>query len=107
MINRPEGVEEFDDILDNNEGVVVCFSAKSWCVPCRQFAPHFEAASEEVDNVSWVEVDLDVAENMNVAGRYGVTGVPTVIYFQNGQQKQYIMDRTAIPLIKKVQDLTD
>ena len=73
--------ENFDEIL-KRENVVVDFYA-SWCGPCKMFAPIFEEASKENENYTFVKVDVDKFEEL--ARRYGVMSIPTVIRFKNGK----------------------
>ena len=72
--------ENFDEIL-KRENVVVDFYA-SWCGPCKMFAPIFEEASKENENYTFVKVDVDKFEEL--ARRYGVMSIPTVMRFKNG-----------------------
>lgn len=72
--------ENFDEIL-KKENVVVDFYA-SWCGPCKMFAPIFEEISKENENYTFVKVDVDKFEEL--ARRYSVMSIPTVIRFKNG-----------------------
>ena len=69
--------ENFDEIL-KKENVVVDFYA-SWCGPCKMFAPIFEEVSKENENYTFVKVDVDKFEEL--ARRYSVMSIPTVIRF--------------------------
>ena len=72
--------ENFDEIL-KKENVVVDFYA-SWCGPCKMLAPIFEEVSKENENYTFVKVDVDKFEEL--ARRYSVMSIPTVIRFKNG-----------------------
>ena len=61
---------------------VVDFYA-TWCGPCKMFGPVFEEVSKE-SNINFVKIDVD-KEN-DIARRYGVMTIPTVILFKNGEE---------------------
>jgi thioredoxin 1 len=71
------------DVLGASTPVLVDFWAE-WCGPCRMIAPALEEISEEMgERVSVVKLNID--ENPDAPGRYGVRGIPTMILFKDGQ----------------------
>ena len=77
---------EFEKAIQSSSvPVLVDFSAK-WCQPCKALAPTVEAIAEEFDGKLKVfKVDIDDAPD--IAGHYGIRGVPTCIFFRDGQEK--------------------
>ncbi len=69
-------------VLKSNVPVLVDFYA-DWCGPCRMLAPVLEDAASELTGAKIVKVNVD--ENPNLAGRYGVRAIPTMLIFRNGQ----------------------
>ena len=64
--------------------VVIDFNA-TWCGPCRQFAPTFEAVAEEMaDKALFYSVDVD--QHPELAQKYGVQSIPMVVYLQSTGQ---------------------
>ena len=71
------------DVLGSEIPVVVDFFA-TWCGPCRMMAPVIEELAEEYDGKVKIG-KLDVDENSDIAARYGVMSIPTIILFKNGE----------------------
>jgi thioredoxin 1 len=53
-----------------------------WCVPCKMLSPVIEEIKGELPNVLFVDIDVD--EEYEMASKYGVRGVPTVIIEKDG-----------------------
>ena len=71
------------DVLGSEIPVVVDVFA-TWCGPCRMMAPVIEELAEEYDGKVKIG-KLDVDENSDIAARYGVMSIPTIILFKNGE----------------------
>ena len=71
------------DVIQSSTPVVVDFYA-DWCGPCKMLAPHFSALADEyAGRVKFVKVNVD--EESDLAARYGISGVPTLLFFKGGQ----------------------
>jgi thioredoxin 1 len=55
-----------------------------WCGPCKMLAPEFEKASEELEDVKFGKVNVD--EEQDLAGKYGVMSLPSLLFFKDGKQ---------------------
>jgi thioredoxin 1 len=74
--------EDFDQILKDNEAVFVDFYA-DWCGPCKMVGPIVEELAEEKTDVKFIKVNVD--DVPEVAQRFGIMSIPTMIYFRNGE----------------------
>ena len=87
-----ENVKEFTDqnfdseVLKSDQPVLVDFWAE-WCMPCRMLTPTIEKIAK--DYAGKVKVGkLDTDANRDVAMKYSISAIPTVILFRNGQVAQ-------------------
>ena len=77
--------ESFQETLDSGKLMLVDFWA-TWCGPCRMLGPVIEELAEEYEGKDVVIGKVDVDENTELASRYGVMQVPTVLLLQNGEE---------------------
>lgn len=76
--------ENFEqEVLQASTPVLVDFWA-SWCGPCRMLSPVVDEVSEEAGGVVVGKVNID--EQQDLASRYQVMTIPTLIVFRNGQE---------------------
>ena len=73
----------FDELLEDGKLVIVDFWAV-WCGPCRMLSPLLDEVEEEMtDKITVVKVNVDDADE--IAMRYRIMNIPTLLFFQNGQ----------------------
>jgi thioredoxin 1 len=74
--------ESFDTLALTADRAVVDFWA-AWCPPCRALAPAVEALAEERPDVLVGKLDVDA--HPEIAERYGIVSIPTVLAFRSGE----------------------
>ncbi|WP_110207686.1 thioredoxin [Nocardioides daejeonensis] len=74
--------ENFESTITGNEIVLVDFWA-SWCGPCRQFAPIYEAASEANGDVVFGSINTEEEQQLSAAAQ--ITSIPTLMAFKKGE----------------------
>ncbi len=81
----PVVTAEFDkQVLESDVPVLVDFWAP-WCGPCRAIAPAVDGVAEDYSGRAKV-LKLNVDDSPEIAGRYGVQSIPTLIIFKGGQK---------------------
>lgn len=80
MIKHYNTNDNFNEVIKSK--VLVDFYA-NWCGPCKMLAMEIEKVINEID-IDIVKVNIDEAED--IARKYGVMSIPTLILFENGQE---------------------
>ncbi|KAF9651944.1 thioredoxin-like protein [Thelephora ganbajun] len=95
---------QLDEILGQSptKVSVIDFHA-TWCGPCHQIAPLFEAFSKQYSNVNFLKCDVDAAKA--VSAKYKVTAMPTFIFFKGSKQVDIIRGADRAGLDKALRNL--
>ncbi len=79
----------FQDSINRSEHPVLVDFWAPWCPPCRTLAPTIEAIAEQFDRKADV-AKLDIDQNPETAAAHGISSIPTVLIFRNGQEVERI-----------------
>ena len=88
----------FDSVVRDGTPIVVDFWAP-WCGPCRTIAPTIEAMARERGDVRFGKLNVD--ENPRTAGRFMVSGIPTLILFNDGAEQDRLQGAAGRPHIER------
>ncbi len=81
--------EEFDELLWKSPLPILTDFWAAWCGPCKMVAPELEKlARDKAGQVVVAKVDTDALPE--VAGRYQISGIPTMILFQQGREAKRV-----------------
>ncbi len=84
MIHHIENERILSEVLKNEKLVIVDFFAE-WCGPCQMLSPILvEIEKEYSEKLEIYKVNVD--ESQECAMRYGVTAMPTLLFFKNGEE---------------------
>lgn len=100
-------VETFDkDVIEASQQHPILVDLwADWCPPCIVIAPLLKKVVEEYDDeIALAKLEVDEGKNMKIAGQYQVRGFPTILFIQNGIEKDRFSGAQSIPFIENFID---
>lgn len=99
-IQEIRDLKQFTQFIQNEKVSVIDFYA-TWCGPCKALEPIFDSLAEKVPEVQFGRVDVDEAQT--IAGEYGITAMPTCLFFQDGEKVDTIIGANPPKLVQLIQ----
>jgi len=78
-----------EEVIKSTVPVVIDFWA-SWCVPCKMISPTLDELAQEFAGKAKIG-KLNVDENREIAGKYGIRGIPSLLLFKDGEIKDQLV----------------
>lgn len=93
--------DNFESEVINNKEIVIADFFAVWCGPCQMLTPVLEKVAEKVDVA---KIDIDESEELAI--KYGIEVVPTLIFFKNGEIKKEVAgfhsEKELLEIIEKI-----
>ena len=91
--------ENFEEEVIKSVGTVLVDFYADWCMPCKMMSPIIDKISEEIANLKVGKVNVD--NNQELAGKFGIMSIPTILIFKNGNLSKTFVGVTSKDEIKK------
>jgi len=96
--------QEFNEIINNSHKLVVVDFFAEWCMPCLMLSPVIEELADNMKKVKFVKINVD--DNQELAGKYGVSSIPCLIIFKDGKDVDRIVgNQTGEKIEEKIKEL--
>ncbi len=79
--------KDFENILKNDKVVIDCYAP--WCGPCRMLSPIIDELASEINNINFYKLNVD--NNNDIATKFGIMSIPTILIFENSNLKDKII----------------
>jgi len=76
--------QNFNEMIKSSDKLILVDFWASWCNPCKALAPALEDASNDLEE-KIVVYKINIDENPDSPQRYGVRGIPTILFFKSGE----------------------
>lgn len=92
--------EDFETEVLKAEGMVLADFNADWCGPCQMMKPILEEFAEKNAEVKLVGVNVD--DNSDLAEKYGVSGIPCLVLFKNGEEVNRVVGVQSVKKLEKL-----
>ncbi len=99
----PVSTTTWETEVGKANGLVLVDFWAVWCGPCQMVAPLVEELATEYDGKLKV-LKLNTDENPDIAGKYGIMSIPTLLFFRNGQPVEKVVGAVPKRLLKEAVD---
>ena len=75
--------KEFESLIKEGKVLVDCYAP--WCGPCKMLSPIVDEVAEELSDIKFFKLNVD--DNEELAQKYQIMSIPTLLVFENGELK--------------------
>jgi thioredoxin 1 len=93
---------EFQQLTSPKGGKQVIVFSATWCGPCKMLTPVLERLSQSYNDVGFSKVDIEQEQDLTVG--LGISGVPTIMFYDNGELKHKHVGAAAQTVMKSYID---
>lgn len=93
--------DNFDEVVQNGIGPILVDFWASWCAPCKVVAPALAELAVEFEGRARV-AKVDVDDNGDLANRFGVRSIPTLVLFKDGKVVDQLIGAAPKPSIRQL-----
>lgn len=93
--------QEFKNKVENAPNPVLIDFSASWCAPCKALAPTIESVAEEYQGRLEV-YKVDIEQAPEAAGTYGISSVPTCLFFKDGKVVDQFVGNRDLKAVKEI-----
>lgn len=102
MIHHIEESQISEEIVRNSSKLMVVDFYADWCVPCQMLTPILHEVDKKYKDIEIYKINIDESPNANVL--HGITSVPTLLFFKDGEEIERKVGLMSIEKIAKVLD---
>jgi len=92
-------VDEFPEVINNSDELVVVNFFAEWCMPCLMLSPVIEELAERLDKVKFTRINVD--DNHELAGKFKVSSIPCIVVFRKGEEVHRIVGAQTADVIEE------
>jgi thioredoxin 1 len=78
------GSQEFNKIIKEVKGLVICDFYATWCMPCVMMAPVMESLAEKNKTIKFIKVNVD--ESQELAEKYEISSIPCIVFIKGEEE---------------------